>query len=55
MLYYEIPATTIRAALCCASKGDVRYYLNAVLLEPAKGRAVSTDGHMMFIDRKSVV
>ncbi len=48
MKQYPIAATALRAALECASKGDVRFYLNGVLLDAPKGRVVSTTGHMLF-------
>lgn len=48
MKAYEFPASALAASLFCAAKGDVRYYLNAVLIEPGKGRIVSTDGTVLF-------
>jgi hypothetical protein len=50
----SIPATALRAALTCASKGDVRFYLNGIYIEPNVGRIAATTGHVMFcgqIDR----
>jgi DNA polymerase-3 subunit beta len=48
MKTYELPATTLKAALYCASKNDVRYYLNGIFIEPSKGRVLATDGHILF-------
>lgn len=43
------PASTLRAAMCCAAKKDVRHYLNGVYLHSSKARIVATDGHVMFV------
>jgi len=45
----NIPARAFAAALKCASKSDVRYYLNGVYLDFPKGRIVATNGHIMFV------
>jgi len=45
----NIPARAFAAALKCASKCDVRYYLNGVYLDFPKGRIVATTGHFMFV------
>jgi len=45
----NIPARAFAAALKCASKSDVRYYLNGVYLDFPKGRIVATTGHFMFV------
>jgi len=45
----NIPARAFAAAIKCASKQDVRYYLNGVYLDFPKGRIVATNGHIMFI------
>jgi len=50
----DIKASTLKAALICAAKKDVRYYLVGVYLEfvrvgdAAMLHVVGTDGHMMF-------
>jgi len=44
----NIPARTLKAALYCAAKNDVRYYLNGVCFEPSTGALVATDGHVLF-------
>lgn len=48
-----IPSDLIAAALHVASKRDVRFYLNGVLIEPHADGAilVATDGHRMLIVR----
>ena len=45
----NIPARAFAAALKCAAKNDVRYYLNGVYLDFPKGRIVATNGHIMFV------
>lgn len=42
----------IKALLVCAAVGDLRYYLNGILLEVGKDAAylVATDGHRLLID-----
>ena len=47
----NIQARAFAAALKCASKQDVRYYLNGAYLDFPKGRIVSTTGHVMFIGK----
>ena len=47
----NIQARAFAAALKCASKQDVRYYLNGAYLDFPKGRIVSTTGHIMFIGK----
>lgn len=44
----------LQAALYCASKKDVRYYLNGVLIEanPSEVRVVGTDGHVIAVLRE---
>jgi len=48
---YELPARALAAALTHAAKKDVRYYLNAVMLDFRAGRIVGTDGHRLFIGK----
>jgi hypothetical protein len=48
MTTVTIPASTLRAALTCAAKGDVRFYLNGVYLDLPKGRIISTTGAFLF-------
>lgn len=41
----------LKAALCCAAKADVRYYLNGVMIERTPNgdlHYISTDGHRLF-------
>ena len=45
----NIPARAFAAAIKCAPKSDVRFYLNGVYLDFPKGRMVATTGHAMFI------
>lgn len=45
---FDIPASSLRAALTCAAKNDVRYYLNGVFLDLPRGRIVSTTGAILF-------
>lgn len=42
----EVPMQVLDAATICASKNDVRFYLNGVAID--KGHVVSTDGHRAF-------
>lgn len=49
MKQIQFAASKLRGALCCSAKGDVRFYLNAVYLDAAKGRLVSTNGHTLFV------
>lgn len=48
MTTVNIPARSFAAALKCAAKCDVRFYLNSVYLDFPKGRIVATDGHKLF-------
>lgn len=50
-LHYSIPAGMLRAALMHAGKRDVRYYLNGVHVDAARGCIVATDGHRLFVGR----
>ncbi|MFW1971054.1 hypothetical protein [Acinetobacter bereziniae] len=43
---FEIPLVLLKAALICASKNDIRFYLNGVAID--QGHIVATDGHRMF-------
>lgn len=43
----EIDAKLVRAAMACAGKRDVRYYINGVYLA-TNGDIVGTNGHVMF-------
>lgn len=45
---YELKVSALAAALMCAGKKDVRYYLNGVLLDFRAGKIVATDGHRLF-------
>lgn len=42
-------AKTVRAMLHCASKADIRWYINGIVVEPVDGAAglFATDGHVM--------
>lgn len=54
MQYAIIPANTLAAALVCAAKKDVRFYLNGVYVEPcADGHVivVATDGKVMYASK----
>lgn len=55
---FNIPMNLLRAAMIFGAQGDVRYYLNGVLIEPTpEGDAVfvvATDGHRMFIVRHAL-
>jgi hypothetical protein len=44
-----IALPALRAALTHAADGDVRYYLNGILLELPAGRMVATDGHRLLV------
>lgn len=50
----QIETHKLAAAIPCASRKDIRYYLNSVYLEVAASgclHIVSTDGHKLFIGR----
>lgn len=51
----EIEARLLRAALICAAKSDIRYYLNGVAIEVHYDRAIvlATDGHRIFVGRSA--
>ena len=38
-----------RAAAACTSKNDVRYYLNGIHIDGARGKVVGTNGHIMYV------
>lgn len=44
-----IPAHVLKGMLLAAAKEDVRYYLNGIYFDTAKGRLVATTGHVMII------
>lgn len=46
MLNFQIPLAVLKAAIVCAAKSDIRFYLNGVAID--KGHIVSTDGHRLF-------
>lgn len=46
MLNFQIPLAVLKAAIVCAAKSDIRFYLNGVAID--KGNVVSTDGHRLF-------
>lgn len=56
---FTLAMRVIRAALLFAGRGDVRYYLNGVLIEPTDdGKAVyvvATDGHRLFAMRHGLI
>ena len=45
-----IPFASYVGAKICRAKNDVRYYLNAIYIDP-EGFIVSTDGHRLFCDK----
>ena len=49
----EIEARMMRAALICAAKSDIRYYLNGIAIEVHGERVLvlATDGHRLFVGR----
>lgn len=51
----EIDSRLLRAALICAGKADIRYYINAVAIEVHADRCfvLATDGHRLFIGRSN--
>jgi len=54
---FSIATRHLKAALHCASKADIRYYLNGVLVEAAGEkdvRLVATDGHIMFCGKAAI-
>ena len=44
-----IKLNTFAALLKIADKKGIRYYLNGIYIDPAKGHAVATDGHVCLI------
>ena len=44
-----VSLATLRAARTHAAESDVRYYLNGVFLDTARGKVVATDGHRMLV------
>lgn len=46
MIKFSIPLATLKAAVICSAKKDVRHYLQGVAID--HGHVVSTDGHRMF-------
>ena len=46
MIHFHIPLAVLKAAVICAAKGDIRFYLNGVAID--QGNVVSTDGHRLF-------
>lgn len=46
MIFYTVPYVLLKAAVMCAAKKDVRWYLQGVALN--RGHVVATDGHRMF-------
>lgn len=55
LLTFNVDARHLRAALICASRDDVRYYLNGIALEVHKNRVIvlATDGHRLYAGRSS--
>lgn len=51
MQTYKLPRAAIAAHLTVAATKDVRFYLNGVHLDPARGVLVSTDGSAMLITK----
>lgn len=49
----DVPADMLKAAVLCAAKTDVRYYLNGVYIECINSvlRLVSTDGNALLVQR----
>ena len=45
---FNLPISTLQAALLCAAKKDTRYYINGIYLDCSAGLVVSTDGHRLF-------
>ena len=45
-----IPFASYVGAKICRAKNDVRYYLNAIYIDP-EGFIVATDGHRLFCDK----
>ena len=54
-LTFDMPIRTAKALLAIAPKQDVRYYLNGIHVDTAKGRLVATDGKMMLLAKCEAV
>jgi DNA polymerase III subunit beta len=52
-MQFEIDSRQLRAALICAAKSDIRYYLNGIALEVHRDRVLvlATDGHRLYVGR----
>jgi hypothetical protein len=44
-----IPLNVLRATLTHTAVKDIRYYLNGVFIDTARGKVVATDGHRMIV------
>lgn len=49
MIDITVPTAQLAAALHCAAKNDVRYYLNGVFLDAKSGCVVTTNGHVLYV------
>jgi len=51
-----VPLKVVQAALLCAARDDIRFYLNGVYVHAVEGdmRIVSTDGHRLVVTRFAV-
>jgi DNA polymerase-3 subunit beta len=54
-LTFDMPIRTAKALLAIAPKQDVRYYLNGIHVDTAKGRLVAIDGRMMLLAKFDAV
>lgn len=50
-----VPVKHLAAALHCAGKKDIRYYLNSVFLDAKAGCIVATDGTCAYISRPGLL
>lgn len=50
-----VPTAHLAAALHCAAKNDVRYYLNGVFLDAKSGCVVATNGSVMYVSEPGIV
>ena len=45
----KINTKVLQAAMLCAAKNDMRYYLNGVLIDFKNKRIAATNGHVLFV------
>ena len=49
----KINTKVLQAAMLCAAKNDMRYYLNGVLIDFKNKRIAATNGHVLFVSHNA--